>query len=186
MQPNPNTHHPSHKDVTVEEIDQTMHSIAASCRFSSSAIYTPGSTLSSSSSSRPTTDGTVGAVVVGSAEESLGALFRRLSARDAKWLARLVLKNYEPVVLNPATVYRALHPSLPLILQVQDDFGVAARVLADLRRNRSVVAAAGDETSLLAHYLRPKLGIKVGRQPWIKARSIKHCLDMSHGRMSCE
>lgn len=33
---------------------------------------------------------------------------------------------------------------------------------------------------------KPQLGIKIGRQPWIKGRSIKHCLDMGHGRMSVE
>lgn len=34
--------------------------------------------------------------------------------------------------------------------------------------------------------MKPKLGVKVGRQQWLKGRSIKHCLDMGHGRMSVE
>lgn len=39
-------------------------------------------------------------------------------------------------------------------------------------------------TALLV--LKPQLGIKVGRQDWFKARSIKHCVNMGHGRMSVE
>ncbi|KAK3378484.1 hypothetical protein B0H63DRAFT_248675 [Podospora didyma] len=156
---------PSCENVTVEEIDDLLHSIAAGCRFSSPAVR------SSAPSERRLTDN----------ELALGDLYRRLTARDAKWLTRLILKNFEPVVLDPQTVYRSCHPLLPAILQVQDDFTVVGATLARQRHERTVTGRAN-----LADYLKPALGVKVGRQPWIKGRSIKHCLDMSLGRMSCE
>ena len=115
----------------------------------------------------------------------LAELYRRLSARDAKWLTRLILKNFEPVVLDPQTVYRSCHQLLPLLLKVQDDFTVVGRVLQQHNRNRSVTSELR-ESDELTKYLKPTLGVKVGRQTWLKARSIQHCLKMSRGRMSCE
>ena len=41
-----------------------------------------------------------------------------------------------------------------------------------------------DRKSLSA--VKPKLSVKVGRQQWHKARSIKHCLQMCKGLMSVE
>jgi len=151
-------------EVTVEEIDALLHQIASMCRFSSPAVR------DSVSTSR-----------LADRELALGNLYKRLTPRDAKWLTRLILKNFEPVVLDPQMVYRNYHPSLPSILNVQDDLTVAGRILARLRRDRTVVGRTD-----LAEYLKPMLGVKVGRQPWYKGRSIKHCLDMGHGRMSCE
>ena len=54
-------------------------------------------------------------------------------------------------------------------------------MLSKIQRDRTVTGSA-----TLTEYLKPTLGVKIGRQPWFKGRSIKHCLDMSHGRMSCE
>lgn len=148
----------------MEEIDGLLHNIAAATRFSSPAVRRSGSGLQ-------LTD----------RERELGDLYKRVSARDAKWLTRLILKNFEPVVLDPMLVYRSYHPFLPAIIRVQDDLTVAGRILANIRRDRTVT-----EQSTLAEYLKPALGVKIGRQPWFKGRSIKHCLDMGHGRMSCE
>lgn len=154
--------------MTVEEIDGRLHRIASACHFSSPAVR-------SSTASGESVDRLL----------ELGALYRRVSARDAKWLTRLILKNYEPVVLEPTTVYRGVHPLLPTILKVQDDFTVAGRFLQDHVRRRGVTGADLTRDDL-ALRLKPKLGVKVGRQTWLKGRSIKHCLDMSCGRISCE
>lgn len=108
-----------------------------------------------------------------------------MSARDAKWLTRLILKNYEPVILDPTRVCRGLHPLLPTILKVQDDFAVAGRFLQEHVRRRGVTGADLSRDDL-ALRLKPRLGVKVGRQMWVKGRSIKNCLDMSRGRISCE
>ncbi|KAK3945146.1 hypothetical protein QBC46DRAFT_350048 [Diplogelasinospora grovesii] len=169
----PNPVSPTHQDVTVEEIDGILHSIASVCRFSSPAVRR---SLGSSSAATQLDD---------DREDALGNLYRRLSARDAKWLTRLILKNYEPVVLDPQVICYNYHPLLPAILKVQDDFAVAGAILRRLNRERTVTGPPAGRAEL-AKYLKPSLGIKVGRQPWFKGRSIKHCLDMSHGRMSCE
>lgn len=154
--------------VTLEEIDEVLHRIASGCRFSSPLVR--ASEPPSSSANQ----------LLG-----LGDLYTRLSARDAKWLTRLVLKNYQPVVLDPLTVYRACHPLLLVILKVQDDFSIAARFLQNYHRSKGVTGEVLDRNELACR-LKPTLGVKVGRQMWLKGRSIKHCLDMSHGRMSCE
>jgi len=147
----------------VEEIDELLHSIAAACRFSSPAVR-------NSVGKRPADK-----------ELSLGRLYQRVSARDAKWLTRLILKNYEPVVLDPRLVCASYHPLLPTVLKVQDDLTVAGRILDTLKRDRTVTGK-----SELSEYLKPTLGVKIGRQTWFKGRSIKHCLSMVQGRISCE
>ncbi|KAL2157585.1 hypothetical protein VTH06DRAFT_5963 [Thermothelomyces fergusii] len=159
----PNPVSPAHKPVTVEEIDAVLHGIAAACRFSSPSVRSLAE------------DSLV------DKELSLGSLYQRLSARDAKWLTRLILKNYEPVVLDPRVVCASYHPLLPAILKVQDDLSVAGRIVDALKRDRTVTGK-----SELANYLKPTLGVKVGRQTWLKGRSIKHCLSLVQGRISCE
>lgn len=153
-----------HAVVTVEEIDEILHKIAASCRFSS-----------------PSVRGSASGERLADHELHLGDLYRRLSARDAKWFTRLILKNYEPIVLDANLICRHINPLLPAILKVQDDFTVAGRILDTQKCNRTVTGK--DE---LAEYLKPSLGIKVGRQAWIKGRSIKHVLSVGNGLMSCE
>ncbi|KAL2266448.1 hypothetical protein VTJ83DRAFT_5800 [Remersonia thermophila] len=160
----PNPVPPTHSAVTVEEIDELLHAIAATCRFSSPAVRRSASKTSSVQH-----------------DLSLGSLYQRVSARDAKWLTRLILKNYEPVYLDFYAVCSGYHPALPSILKVQDDLQVAGRILDKLRRDQTG-AGQGD----LARYLKPTLGVKVGRQTWFKGRSIKHCLSMLQGRVSCE
>lgn len=114
-------------------------------------------------------------------EEALGNIYTRFSPRDAKWFTRLFLKNYQPVILDQQLVYRHYHPRLPLILKVRDDFVDAGRILANHKRERTVT-----ERDEFAKHLQPKLGVKVGRQHWIKGRSLKQCLQIGYGRMSCE
>lgn len=116
-----------------------------------------------------------------SREKALGDIYTRFSPRDAKWFTRLFLKNYQPVILDPQLVYHHYHPRLPLILKVRDDFVDAGRILASHKHERTVT---GKEE--FAKYLKPKLGVKVGRQPWIKGRSLKQCLQICDGRISCE
>ncbi|KAK1778219.1 LOW QUALITY PROTEIN: ATP dependent DNA ligase [Copromyces sp. CBS 386.78] len=143
----------------VERILRDTH-----CHFSSPAVR------SSPPSSTPVTR-----------EKALGDIYTRFSPRDAKWFTRLFLKNYQPVILDQQLVYRNYHPRLPLMLKVRDDFVDAGRILASYKRERTVTGR--DE---FAKHLQPKLGVKVGRQHWIKGRSLKQCLQMGYGRMSCE
>jgi DNA ligase-4 len=156
--------------VTVEEIDRILHAVAAKIRFSSPAVRASAPTATSSSSANR-------------GEEDLYDLWTRMTARDAKWLTRLVLKNYQPVLLDVHTAISSCHPLLPTIMKVQDDLVVACNFLERYQSNH------GDRRHSrldLARELKPALGVKIGRPTWLKGRSIKHCLNMGHGRMSCE
>lgn len=117
----------------------------------------------------------------------LEGVYRRLNAKEAKWLTRLVLKDYRPLILDSRLVYQCCHPALPAILQIQDDFTAAINALqaakSPMLPNSSRQARLGNE---LIASIKPRLGIKVGRQNWFKARSIKHCSTLGYGRMSVE
>ncbi|KAK2028294.1 ATP dependent DNA ligase domain-containing protein [Colletotrichum zoysiae] len=155
--------------VTVEEVDSALNSLAASCRFSSPAVR---ASQPRSSSRR---------------DEILGELYLRVQAREAKWLTRLILKSFQPVLLDPGHVYHCYDPLLPDILKVQDDFSAALSLLQTLRREPSFRRGMEDKKrDALMKYLTPVLGVKVGRPFWLKGRSIKHCMKLGHGRMSCE
>lgn len=156
--------------VTVEEVDATLHALAACNSFSSPAVR----------SSRP-------ALAPQSCKEDhlLARLFRRLSPKEAKWLCRLVLKNFEPVVVPENVVYSSYHHLLPTVLKIHDSFPVALGLLQ--QHLRSSVARGVDLNKIdLLRIIKPQVGVKVGRQIWLKARSIRHCLEMGHGLMSCE
>lgn len=144
-------------EITVEEIDETLHRIAAACRFSSDAVR----------ASR--TEGTQRADV-----HELSHFYTRLTARDAKWFSRLVLKNFTPTFLDEQVVFKAYNSHLPRLLAVRSDFAAAISLLQQGNQ------AAKPENLI-------KLGVKVGRQPWHKGRSIKNCADMINRRqISCE
>lgn len=147
----------------MEEIDEALNCIAASCRFSSPAVR----------ASRRIGDST-------GENHAIAEFYGRLSARDAKWFTRLVLKNYQPVVLEERVVLNACHVLLPQILKVQDDLTVAAKLI------QNVSQLPGNQNSITS-ILKPALGTKIGRQQWLKGRSIKHCVDMARQRQfSCE
>ncbi|KAI5865511.1 hypothetical protein GGS23DRAFT_618587 [Durotheca rogersii] len=152
-----------HNEPTVEEIDDTLGRIAAACRFSSPLVRAMRKTPNANDQ-----------------DECLTSIYRRLSARDAKWFTRLVLKSYQPVVLDNHLVFRCYHVLLPQVMKVRDDFAIAAAFLQRLRQSPH-------DQSVIASSLKPSLGTKVGRQPWFKGRSIKHCMDMGRLReVSCE
>lgn len=159
-QPNPT--HPE-REVTVEDIDEVLTRVAAACRFSSE-------TIKASKTNQPPL----------SVNHVLGRLFTRISSRDAKWFTRLVLKNYQPIVIEERVVLRAYHALLPRILKVRDDLQIATDFLQH-------VGPSTSDPEVVASLLRPALGIKVGRQPWLKARSIQNCVDIIGRRqISCE
>lgn len=141
-------------------MDATLQDIASASRFSSPTVR---------SSRRNNPD-------ANSASRALGFIYFRLSARDAKWFTRLILKNYQPVVLSEYAVLSSYHVLLPQLLKVRDDLTIATAFL------RFVNQDGNGSPDRIASILKPQLGTKVGRQPWFKARSIKHCLDMAKGR----
>ncbi|KAF5538296.1 DNA ligase 4 [Fusarium napiforme] len=116
----------------------------------------------------------------------LESLYRRLSATEAKWFTRLILKSYQPLALDPHLIYRLCDPILPCVLKIQDDFATAITSLQAIRGRLLPNCGRKTPREQIMGTIKPQLGVKIGRQPWVKGRSIKHCLDMGHGRMSVE
>ncbi|KAI6772182.1 hypothetical protein HG530_003140 [Fusarium avenaceum] len=159
----------SQKDlVTVEEIDELLHSLAAKVKWSSPSIRASQASLTPSN------------------RTDVECLYRRLSAIEAKWFTRLVLKNYQPLVLDPHLIYRLCDTILPCVLKIQDDFSTAISSVQTIRGRLLPNSGCKTPREQIMNTVKPQLGVKIGRQPWIKGRSIKHCLDMGHGRMSVE
>jgi DNA ligase-4 len=162
---------PAGQELSVEEIDCAMAKIASRCRFSGPQVRRNRSAVD--------------------VEEVLSKLYRRASSRDAKWLTRMILKTYSPVVFPETFTLKKFHFLLPQLLQLQDSFDGALGMLTSdpicqFPPNPDPKAARSLSTIALQH-LRPRPGIKVGRPDYYKARSIKHCLEMINGRrMSLE
>ncbi|RDA87670.1 hypothetical protein CP532_3774 [Ophiocordyceps camponoti-leonardi (nom. inval.)] len=165
----PNPVSKSHDRVTLEELDVLFNGLASASRWSSPAIRR--SHKSAAQSNRG----------------DIERIYRRLDPSEAKWFTRLILKNFQPVILDPNVVFASCHPLLPSMIKIQDDFAAAIRMLRQVKGEllrESALAAVADRTVLLT--LKPQVGIKVGRQNWLKARSIKHCFNLGYGRMSIE
>ncbi|KAG5977523.1 hypothetical protein E4U55_006726 [Claviceps digitariae] len=162
----PNPLNNERDQITVEEVDHVLNDIASNVVWSSPCIRAHQTTLTTPRG-----------------RDDLQNVYRRLSAREAKWLTRLVLKEYKPIILDSELIYRCCDSALPHILKVQEDFATAIKTLQTLRSPSSTGSArypASSDKSLAM--VKPKLGVK----NWLKGRSIKHCLDMGHGRMSVE
>lgn len=158
--------------VTVEEVDEILHHIAARSRFSSPKVQ-------SSVAFSGRTD---------ECHLRLQQLYNRLEPNQAKWLTRLVLKDYSPVDLSPSHILKGVDPLLPVLLKIYDDLPTAISRMQQ-RGARGMTTyddTTGTMIANLAARFKPILGVKVGRQDWIKGRSIKHCMQMGRGRMSVE
>lgn len=147
----------------MEEIDGSLGRVAAACRFSSPAVK---ALHQASNTCDP--------------NALLADIYCRLGSRDAKWFTRLVLKNYRPLELNEHAVFRSYHPLLPQMMKIRDDLSAGTANVRHIDETR-------DAPESIASILKPRLGTKVGRQPWFKGRSIKNCMDMLQGReVVCE
>ncbi|KAM6486800.1 hypothetical protein HDV62DRAFT_351770 [Trichoderma sp. SZMC 28011] len=161
----PNPALPERLQVTVEEIDEALHSIAAQVRWSSPSIRVPEATIA-----KPP------------ARSGLEAVYRRLTAKEAKWFTRLVLKDFQPLVFDAYEVYRLCDPLLPSILKIREDFTIAIETMQQLRREtRSLYPDKLYVERERLSSIKPQLSVKVGRQQWFKARSMKHCINMCKG-----
>ncbi|KAG7113627.1 DNA ligase 4 like protein [Verticillium longisporum] len=150
--------------VTVEEIDALLNGLAANCRFSSHSVRQSYWNTGCEN------------------KETLGELYRQVHAREAKWLTRIILKQIQLTALDPSIVYGSYDARLPFVARVQESFEVALTSLRELRASNPL----GIGTQNLVHVIKPILGTKVGRQTWLKGRSIKHCIGLHPKRISCE
>ena len=157
-------------EVTVEQVDGALARIAAKCRFSSPAVRNR-----SKQTDCAATD----------VDGILTPLLHRLSSRDMKWFTRMLLKNYAPVVLPEGLVLRSLHFLLPELLKFHDSFDAVVPLLrgpviggfpTQVKKEDQGFYRAGAAKALV-----PRVGAKVGRVPYLKARSIRHCMQMAGG-----
>lgn len=149
-------------DLTLEEIDETLANIAQSCRFSAPSVRRAA--LVKEDRTRA---------------EILHRIYYRLQSREAKWFTRMILKDYGRLQLKEGMVLSCLDYRLPAMMKTQDHFESAVASLRAQEGHRST------QPRSTGH--QPKLGVKVGRTVYLKARSINHAVQMIHGRtMSLE
>lgn len=164
-------HVPSGQDVSVEEVDAALVQLASRCRFSGPRVRRQHTAVD--------------------VEDCLGPLYRRMSSRDAKWLTRMILKNYSPVILPASFVLKRFHFLLPALLLFQNSLDSALKTLASERIRhfppQPDPGLARDLGVIALECLSPVTGVKIGRPDYYKARSIKHCCQMvDRRRMSIE
>lgn len=145
-------------EVTLEEIDAVFAALASRCRFSSPAVR-----QSTARDCHENPDGL------------LRPLFHRLRSRDAKWLTRMLLKSYAPVIIPEHLVLTQYHFLLPELLKFQSNFDAAVALLrGPVIATRSMHPQEEGERErvrqAILQQLTPKVGVKVGRTAFFKAR----------------
>ncbi|KAI1998334.1 hypothetical protein LOZ53_000120 [Ophidiomyces ophidiicola] len=157
----------SNNEVTVEEIDLALAKIASRCRHSGPAVRYQYDAVG--------------------VDETLSPIFRRLSSRDGKWLTRLIIKDFSPVVVPSQLVFKTFHFLLPNLLLFQNSLSGALKFLdQDLVKSfppRPERQYASHLSTIALPYLKPEVGVKVGRVDFFKARSLQHCCQMAEGRV---
>ncbi|KAK5058533.1 hypothetical protein LTR84_010796 [Exophiala bonariae] len=120
--------------------------------------------------------------------EILHPILKRLSSQEIKWLMRMILKSYSPALLPEQTILRKFHFILPELLTIQNSFEAALATLDHETLNGELVRKVDkpeeeEELSSLytkaARVIRPILGVMVQRQSYQKARSMRHCIQIS-------
>ena len=150
--------------VTLQEVDDALHALASGNRFSAQSIRQPFHPSSSI--------------------DLLADVLLRLHAVEAKWFVRLILKDFAPIFLNDRSILTSVHFLLPDLLSMQDSFESACFALKTTfvdypsrpdPQSRNILR----QTAISS--FRPTPGVKVSRPEYTKARSIKHCLQMTAG-----
>ncbi|MCJ1335940.1 hypothetical protein MMC09_001214 [Bachmanniomyces sp. S44760] len=164
------------EEVTVLQIDGALNEIAGLCRFSSPRIHAGRSEDGRMQENKAIT-------II---EQVLGRILRRLRSWEAKWFVRCILKDYAPVVLPQDFVLRCFHPALPKVMKVRDSLQDAVAALYQDFHGILLSGSGHIDYQAIAKgssdAFKPKLGTKVGRPTFLKARSIKHAVQMAQGR----
>ena len=156
---------PALPKLTLEDVNDMLDSLAQQCHFSGPKVT---SRAPPSGSSEPQ-------------DVLIGKILRRAHPDEAKWIVRLILKNFAPVIVDEQVLLRSFHFLLPDVLRFQNDFQTALGMLkTSLGQfpDRPDVRSEALHRISAAPLLRPAVGVKVGRPDFIKARSIDSCLDM--------
>ena len=165
----------SHRDVvTIEEIDAVLTRIASRCRFSGPSI-------------RERQNATASVNV----DAELSSVYHRLTPTESKWFTRMLLKDYAPAILLEGRVLRCFHHLLPGTMKMHDSFESAIALLRGPELNWASSmpspAEAKRQKNRAVRHLIPSVGVKIGRPFFLKAWSVKHTVQLAHGRrMSLE
>jgi DNA ligase-4 len=155
---------PKGPPVTVEEVDNALHLLASRNRFSGPEIR-----------SKPPSS---------SFDEVWSDIFCRLKSYEAKWLARLILKNFSPVVLDEYLVLNEYHFLLPGLLKFQNSFTAAVELLrgqfVDYPSKTTCFVSELAFKRQAVKLLSPQIGVKVGRPQFLKARSMENCVKLAN------
>lgn len=162
---------PVGNEVTVEEIDNALNQIASRCRFSGPNVRKLGTDVD--------------------VDQILGSIYRRLSSLQAKWFTRMILKSFHPVQVPSDYLLKKIHFLLPHLMVLQDSLEAAVSLVKSSSLRLFPHQPQSDicnllEDKALEHFI-PRIGIKIGRPEYLKARSIKHCCELiRQRRMSVE
>ncbi|KFA53720.1 hypothetical protein S40293_09645 [Stachybotrys chartarum IBT 40293] len=163
-------------NITLGEIDDILDQIAAFSPFSSMALKEKIQQKYSQFIRRDTL---------------LLSLFQRLHSSEAKWMIRMLSKNYSPVHVPEAPAMNQFHFLLPDLIRFQDTIQAAVELLdTPTIRCMPIQPSAASRQGLreaACCELKPQIGTKAGRPTYEKARSIKHCCQLAGTRrMSVE
>src|SRR5438045_3723666 len=101
-------------DMTLEELDDVLDQIAATSVFSSTSL-------------REKTKEKHGQSI--RIDDLLSGVFRVLKSSEAKWIVRMLSKNYSPVCVPESLTMYQFHFLLPDLLQFQNSFEATIKLL---------------------------------------------------------
>ena len=111
-------------------------------------------------------------------DKVFSTIFRRLYSSEAKWMVRMLLKTYSPVLIPEKPTMHRFHFLLPDLLSFQNTFEAAVKLLQAPSIQRMPFHVAKDIKPLLKesaiHSLTPQVGVMVLQPTYEKARSIKY------------
>ena len=153
---------PVHREVTLEQVDAVLSAVAQKCRFSGPQVR-----------SAPADPRSI--------NELLESIFCRLQSNEAKWFTRLLLTEYPPMFLPEVFVLGIINRHLPAAIRMYDNLQAAFDAL---KGSFSNMPRSSDSLGTAAQS-RPRIGIKVGRPQFLKARSVKHACRLAKHREMC-
>jgi DNA ligase-4 len=158
-------------NVTLDEIDGILDQIAVSLPFLSA-------TLKENFKQKPTQSIR--------RDNLLSNLFQRLHSSKAKWMIRMLLKNYSPAHVPETVAMNEFHFLLPDLLRFQSTIQAAAELLDTSTIRCLPIQLAADARDGLREVarqeLKPQVGTIAARPVYEKARSIKHCCQLAGTR----
>ena len=157
-------------EMTLEEVDDALEALARRSHFSGPKVRDMG----------PRTN-------AATVDQLLHGIYTRLCPQEAKIFTRMILKDYGPVELPQLDILKCYHHLMPIILKVHDNVEEAIGILRGPHLRHLVAMPSLQQRALQREVatlrLSPKLGVKVGRPTFLKARSIRHASQLANGRI---